>query len=292
MSYSTKSIDIIKCSEKTVTNATYNYTFNWNQFGELMPFDEIKIDGLIIETQKDELFEFEQEDVLKILYNTRTYDMLHSKIPGWLLNKLCVKQYNCEQFSVIPNCTYIKIPIDMLINNNNSQIKRIPINNHVFPIKNIEIKLISKLNIHKIYIIIKNYMWHIMPFIKNNVSLRLFNTCSPTSISKYVGLFMHNIPKSMIYNYAIPYNEKSIKNNSQLLLSQNDQKYKEALWQLYLILPNDIIRKIKSYLDDPIYWMPYEPTIEWTKAKHGSPMRCTFESDSPMVRLYSAKLFE
>ncbi len=287
MSYSTKSIDIVKCNEKIVSSTSYRYTFNW--YSHDLPFDEIKIDGIIIKTNKDELFEFEQEDVLHIEYINHMNNIVNSKIPGWLMNKLCINQYNCEKFSEIPNCTYIKIPIDMLIYNNKSQIKRIPINSSACVIKNITINVVSKLNVDKMCIIIKKYMWNIMPFIKNNTSLRLFNTS--TYGAKYLGLFMRKIPNVMICNDRIPYDEKSIKNNSQLLLSKDDQKYKEALWQLYLILPNDVIRKIKSYLDNYIYWMPYEPNIEWIKAKNSHPKSCHFRANKPIVHMYGMKMF-
>lgn len=72
------------------------------------------------------------------------------------MNKLCIRQCNHTKFFEIPNCTYIKIPIEMLINTNKLEIKRIPIKSKRYKkIIGISITLVSKTNI--INILTSNY---------------------------------------------------------------------------------------------------------------------------------------
>lgn len=292
MPYSTKYEYYVKCIDKTYVKSSASYSHSF-EFIVDFTFNEIKIDGLIIETTKDELFEFESDDVLCIEYICHNGNSINSKIPGLLINKLCTSQHNYAQFSEIPNCTYIKIPTNLLINTNNSQIKRIPTNSKILSINKIKINLSNKINTKNIHFIIKTYKWNILPFINRSISLRLFNTTSYDA--RYLGLFIKDIDQIKytggILGGSILYDETSVKNNSSLVISDNDIKHKESLYQLYLVLPNDIIRKIKLYLDDNVYWMPYEPNIDWKNATNSCPHGCYFTSDSQIVHMYGMNLY-
>lgn len=141
--------------------------------------------------------------------------------------------------------------------------------------KSISFSIITKFNINKINIKFKNYTWKTIPFFKKDISLRLFNfdenyLCFPYN---NLGLFIledPDIPKSITID-KFEYNEDTIMKSSKLIMSSDDIKYIDFLWYSYLLLPNDILRKIKYFLDSinpKVYWMPYEPGIDWFNIKN------------------------
>lgn len=83
MSYYTKLVNFKECIDIKNFYGKYYYRFFGMVYQDINSlFDEMKIDDLIIKTNKDELFEFEYDDQLEISYMNNSGSAIRSKIIG------------------------------------------------------------------------------------------------------------------------------------------------------------------------------------------------------------------
>jgi hypothetical protein len=260
----------------------YNITINkYNgKTNELLNIDTNIIDIFNIDRLKIPI----NIDLNKIYYfNIYIYNILIWNIPFELLlilsKNIVNKKYN-----------EIKIDNNIFNYNNNSILKKYKIVEKGLPMNllysiipgDIKISIISDIEFnYKINIINKIYNQNIKTILYNNNYIYKINIYKKLIIYKTntiikinmlsKGIFIKNkkIKKIEIKNNILnlKYNKNQLR-NSLLIKKEKWNKYqKNTLYDIFNnILPNEIIYKINKYCkynDKYIYWIPFEPNINW-----------------------------